>query len=142
MLNKREAYRLAYDGFDVEKIARFSSRKKEALLMNPGIIRNRLKIQSAIGNAQACLQIRELFGSFDAYIWQFVDGKPVQNAWLCTSDVPVSTCTSDGMSKDMKARGFNFVGSTICYAFMQATGLVNDHVVDCFQYEAIRAASE
>lgn len=134
VLKKRDNYRLAFDGFDPVKVARYSEEKIAELLANEGIIRNRLKVQAAVTNAQAFLKVRELFGSFDAYIWQFVGGSPIQNHWEKLSDVPASTAQSDAMSKDLKKRGFKFVGTTICYAFMQATGMVNDHIVDCKSY--------
>ncbi len=134
ILQKRENYRAAFDGFDPALIARYDSRKMNALLSNPGIIRNRLKIASAVKNAKAFLQVQKEFGSFDAYIWQFVEGKPVRNRWRSPKQVPARTAQSDAMSKDLKKRGFNFVGSTICYAFMQAMGLVNDHTTNCFRH--------
>jgi len=134
ILKKRENYRKLFDDFDVERIARYNKRKIEALLKNPGIIRNRLKVESTISNARAFIEIQHGFGSFNNYIWQFTDGKPVVNRWKSTRDVPASTEISDMMSKELKKRGFRFAGSTICYAFMQATGMVNDHTVDCFRY--------
>lgn len=134
ILRKRENYRAAFDGFDAEKIARYDGHKTQRLLRDEGIVRNRLKIASAIQNAQAFLAVQKEFGSFDGYIWQFVGGKPRVNAWHLGGKVPASTAESDAMSKDLKKRGFNFVGSTICYAFMQATGMVNDHAVECFRY--------
>ena len=137
ILRKRENYRLAFDNFDAEKIARYDEAKCAELLTNEGIIRNRLKIASAVRNAKSYLEIKEEFGSFDKYIWQFVNGKPIINAWENIKQVPVSTLISDAMSKDSKKRGFNFVGSTIMYAFMQATGMVNDHLVSCFRYKEI-----
>ena len=137
ILRKRENYRAAFDDFDFEKIALYDETKIAELLQNEGIIRNRLKIASAISNAKSFLKIREEFGSFDKYIWSFVDGKPVKNARKNLSEVPAKTEISDAMSKDLKKRGFNFVGSTIMYAFMQACGLVNDHTVDCFRYEDV-----
>ncbi len=135
VLRKREGYRLAYDNFNAEKIARYSDKKIEKLLSNTEIIRNRLKVNSAIKNAKAFLKIKKIESSFTDYIWQFVDGKPIQNYWESMGDVPSSTPISDLMSKDLKKRGFNFVGSTICYAFMQATGMVNDHLVSCPSYK-------
>ena len=138
VLEKREGYRRAFNQFNAEKIARYSDRKIEQLLTNPGIVRNRLKVQSTIRNAQAFLDIQQSHGSFDVYIWNFVDGETIQNAWSRSSDIPVKTAESDAMSKEMKRRGFNFVGSTICYAFMQAVGMVNDHLVDCYRYEAVK----
>lgn len=137
ILRKRENYRAAFDNFDAEKIARYDAKKVAELLQNEGIIRNRLKIASTIQNAQSYLKIKDEFGSFDAYIWQFVGGKPIVNAWKTMSEVPAKTAVSDAMSKDLKKRGFNFVGSTIMYAFMQACGLVNDHLVSCFRYEEV-----
>jgi DNA-3-methyladenine glycosylase I len=134
ILRKRENYRKAFDGFDPNKIARYAQRKTQQLLGNEGIIRNRLKIASAVRNAKAFLAVQKEFGSFDRYIWQFVGGKPRVNAWQSGKSLPASTPESDAMSKDLKKRGFNFVGSTICYAFMQATGMVNDHAVECFRY--------
>jgi DNA-3-methyladenine glycosylase I len=134
VLRKRENYRRALDGFDFEKIARYGDPDVERLLADPGIIRNRLKIASTIGNARAFIAVREEFGSFNAYIWPFVGGKPKLNAVKTLGDIPATTPESDAMSKDLKKRGFRFVGSTICYAFMQAAGLVNDHEVTCFRY--------
>ncbi len=134
ILGKRENYRAAFDGFDPEKIARYDRRKIQQLLRNEGIVRNRLKVASAIQNAKAYLAVQQEFGSFDRYIWQFVDGKPRVNSWKLGKLLPASTPESDAMSKDLKKRGFNFVGSTICYAFMQAMGMVNDHAVECFRY--------
>lgn len=132
ILKKRESYRLAFDGFDPEKIAEYDENKLSELLGNEGIVRNRLKIRAAVENAKAYLRVKEEFGSFDTYIWQFVGGQPRINDWKSLSEVPAQTPQSDAMSKDLKKRGFKFVGSTICYAFMQATGMVNDHVTDCF----------
>jgi DNA-3-methyladenine glycosylase I len=134
ILNKRENYRRAFDRFDPQRVARYDRRKVQQLMRDPGIVRNKLKIASAIGNAKSFLHVREEFGTFDRYIWQFVEGKPRVNAWKSLSQVPASTPQSDAMSKDLKRRGFNFVGSTICYAFMQAVGMVNDHLVSCFRY--------
>jgi DNA-3-methyladenine glycosylase I len=134
ILRKRENYRAAFDGFDAKKIARYDRRKTERLLRDEGIIRNRLKIASAKRNARAFLAVQEEFGSFNRYIWQFVGGKPLVNARRLGQKIPARTRESDAMSKDLKKRGFSFVGSTICYAFMQATGMVNDHVVECFRY--------
>ena len=131
ILRKRPAYRRAFDGFDPRKVARYDARKKRALLKDAGIVRNRLKIDSAVTNARAFLDIQQEFGSFDAYIWQFVGGRPIVKA--ARAPVPASTAESDAMSKDLKRRGFRFVGSTICYAFMQATGMVNDHAAACFR---------
>ena len=137
VLRKRENYRAAFDNFDAEKIARYDARKIESLLQNEGIIRNRLKIASTVSNANSYLKIQEEFGSFDAFIWRFARGKPIKNAWKSLSEVPVKTLVSDAMSKDLRKRGFNFVGSTIMYAFMQACGLVNDHLVSCFRYKEV-----
>ena len=137
ILKKRDNYREAFDGFDAERVARYTPKKVERLLANPGIVRNRLKIESAISNARAFLDVQKETGSFDAYIWGFVDGKPRVNAVRGMGDVPASTPQSDAMSKDLKKRGFRFVGTTICYAFMQATGMVNDHAVDCFRYREV-----
>ena len=137
ILRKRENYRAAFDDFDAEKIARYDAKKIESLLQNEGIIRNRLKIASAIQNANCYLKIKDECGSFDAYVWQFVDGKPIKNSWKTLREVPAKTPISDALSKDLKKRGFNFVGSTIMYAFMQATGMVNDHLVKCFRYKEV-----
>ena len=137
ILRKRENYREAFDGFDPERVARYTPKKVERLMTDPGIVRNRLKIESAVTNARAFLDVQAEVGSFDAYIWRFVDGQPRVNAVRTMKDVPVSTPQSDAMSKDLKKRGFRFVGTTICYAFMQATGMVNDHAMDCFRYRAV-----
>jgi DNA-3-methyladenine glycosylase I len=137
ILNKRANFRLAFAGFDAAKIAAYDANDVAALLANPGIVRNRLKIAAAISNAQAFLALQGEFGSFDAYIWQFVGGRPVRNAWQDLRDLPTHTPISDAMSKDLQRRGFKFVGSTICYAFMQATGMVNDHAVSCFRYDQV-----
>ena len=134
ILQKRKNYRSAFDGFEPACIARYDSRKVRALIRNPGIVRNRLKIGSAVQNAKAFLAVQDQFGSFDDYVWQFVNGKPRVNKWRSLKQVPASTPQSDAMSKDLRKRGFNFVGSTICYAFMQAVGMVNDHLVTCFRY--------
>ncbi|HLX82526.1 MAG TPA: DNA-3-methyladenine glycosylase I [Terriglobales bacterium] len=134
ILRKRENYRAAFDGFDPKKIAKYDRKKTQQLLKNEGIIRNRLKIASATKNAKAFLAVQKEFDTFDRYIWQFVGGKPRLNARRLGKPIPATTPESDAMSKDLKKRGFNFVGSTICYAFMQATGMVNDHVVECFRY--------
>ena len=134
ILRKREAYRKAFDNFDARKVSRYSEKTVVRLLANPDIIRNRLKINAAITNAGAFLQVQKEFGSFDRYIWQFVGGKPIRNSWKTMADIPASTPASVAMSKDLKKRGFKFVGPTICYAFMQAVGMVNDHVADCFRY--------
>lgn len=137
ILRKRENYRAAFDNFDAAKIARYSEAKLEKLMHNPGIVRNRLKIYGTVKNAKAFLAAQKEFGSFDKYIWQFVGGQPKLNAWRTLKEVPAKTPESDAMSKDLKKRGFTFVGSTICYAFMQATGMVNDHTVECFRYSAV-----
>jgi DNA-3-methyladenine glycosylase I len=135
ILQRRQNYRQAFEGFDAERIARYGSRQKKKLLTDPGIIRNRLKIEAFVGNAKAFLSIQKDYGSFDAYIWQFVDCKPVENRWRSLKEIPATTKESDTMSRDLKKRGFRFVGSTICYAFMQAVGMVNDHVVSCFRHQ-------
>ena len=140
ILRKRDNYRAAFDGFDPERVARYRESKLAKLLENAGIIRNRLKIASAVKNAKALLAVRKEFGSFDAYVWQFTGGQPRTNSWPSLKKVPASTPESDAMSKDLRKRGFNFVGSTICYAFMQAVGMVNDHVVGCFRYSQVRPA--
>ncbi len=137
ILKRRVNYRKAFAGFDVEKVARFGEKKIQELLTNPGIIRNRLKVRSAITNAQALIKIQEEFGSFDNYSWQFVGGKCKVNKWKAMKDLPANTKESDAFSKDLKKRGFKFVGSTIMYAHMQAVGMVNDHVVDCFRYKEV-----
>ncbi|MBZ5701161.1 MAG: DNA-3-methyladenine glycosylase I [Acidobacteriia bacterium] len=137
ILRKRERYREVFDGFDAEKVARYGERKVQALLKDAGIIRNRMKIAAAIGNARAFLQVQEEFGTFDAYIWRFVNGKPKRNAWKTLQEIPAKAAESDALSKDLKKRGFGFVGSTICYAHMQATGMVNDHLVSCFRYREV-----
>ena len=137
ILRKREAYRKAFDNFDARKVSRYSEKTVARLLANPEIIRNRLKINAAITNANAFLQVQKEFGSFDRYIWQFVSGKPIRNSWGTMADIPASTPVSVAMSKDLKKRGFTFVGPTICYAFMQAVGMVNDHVADCFRYREL-----
>ncbi|HWB12535.1 MAG TPA: DNA-3-methyladenine glycosylase I [Pirellulales bacterium] len=134
ILKKRENYRAAFDRFDPTVVAKYGKRKQASLLANEGIVRNRLKIASAIDNAKAFLAVQKEFGSFDEYIWAFVDGRPKQNAWSSLKSVPASTPESDRMSKDLKRRGFRFVGSTICYAFMQAVGMVNDHFVGCYRH--------
>jgi DNA-3-methyladenine glycosylase I len=138
ILNKRDNYRHAFDNFDARKIARYNDEKVAHLLTDAGIVRNRLKVASAVSNAQAFLDVQREFGSFDAYIWQFTGGRPIRNAWKSITDVPARTAESDAMSKDLLRRGFRFVGSTICYAFMQATGMVNDHLTTCFRYKQIR----
>ena len=134
ILNKRENYRLAFDDFDPATVAGYGDAKVQTLLADAGIVRNRLKIASAIGNAKAFLQVVEEAGSFDSYIWGFVGGSPINNNRKSMSEVPATTAESDAMSKDLKARGFKFIGSTICYAYMQATGMVNDHTVECFRH--------
>jgi len=134
ILRKRESYRSAFDNFEPSKVAGYGERKLAELLDNPGIIRNRLKIEAAVVNAKAFIEVQRHFGSFDTYIWQFVNHTPVQNSRRGMGDIPSSSKESDAMSKDLRKRGFKFVGTTICYAFMQATGMVNDHVVDCFRY--------
>ena len=137
ILRKRANYREAFDNFDAGKVAAYDTRKLAELLSDKGIVRNRLKIEAAIQNARAFLALQKEFGSFDAYIWQFVGGKPRKNAWKTTGEIPPKTAESDAMSKDLIKRGFKFVGSTICYAFMQAMGMVNDHIVDCFRYHEV-----
>ena len=139
VLRKRETYRAAFAGFDPRKIAAFDRRRVTALLRDPGIVRNRLKIESAVTNAQAFLATQREFGTFDRYIWQFVGGHPQSNRWRMQSEVPAATPESDAMSKALKQRGFRFVGSTICYAFMQATGMVDDHLRGCFRSSPARA---
>jgi len=138
VLKKRDGYRKAFADFDARKISQFTPDDVSRLLANPEIIRNRLKINAAIQNAIAFLQVQEQFGSFDHYIWQFVHGIPIRNSWEKMTDIPTSTPESEAMSKDLKKRGFKFVGTTICYAFMQAVGMVNDHVVSCFRYEELK----
>jgi DNA-3-methyladenine glycosylase I len=140
ILNKRENYRRAFDGFDAKRIAQYDQRKIDALLGDQGIVRNKLKIAAAIENAKAFLRVQEEFGSFDAYIWQFVGGRPKVNSPRTMKQVPARTPESDAMSRDLLRRGFKFVGSTICYAFMQAVGIVNDHCVDCFRYKQLKRA--
>lgn len=134
ILKKRENYRRALDGFDYRKIAKYGSKKVAELMANEGIVRNRLKIESTIDNAKAFLEVQKEFGSFDKYVWRFVGGKPILNQWDGLRRIPASTPESDALSKDLKKRGFRFVGTTICYAFMQATGLVNDHLTSCYRY--------
>ena len=138
VLRKRENYRKVFDNFDPKKVAQYDSKKFHQLLANEGIIRNKLKIRSAIQNGIAFLRVQKEFGSFDAYIWQFVGGEPIQNSWKSLSELPSRTPESEAMSKDLKKRGFNFVGPTICYAHMQATGMVNDHIVTCFRYKEVQ----
>jgi DNA-3-methyladenine glycosylase I len=137
VLKKRENYRKAFDNFDPRKVAQYDGKKIQELLANEGIIRNKLKIRSAIQNARAFLAVQREFGSFDAYIWQFVGGDPMQNSWKSLSELPAQTPESEAMSNDLKKRGFNFVGPTICYAYMQATGMVNDHIVTCFRHKEV-----
>ncbi|HWB98869.1 MAG TPA: DNA-3-methyladenine glycosylase I, partial [Bryobacteraceae bacterium] len=137
ILRKREQYRKVFDRFDPAAISRYTPAKVETLLADPGIVRNRLKIQATIRNAQATLEVQRQFGSLDAYIWQFTGGCVRRNKWRAMKEVPTSTPESDAMSKDLQRRGFRFVGTTICYAFMQATGMVNDHLVDCFRYRQV-----
>jgi DNA-3-methyladenine glycosylase I len=137
ILKKRDNYRRAFSNFEPEKVARFTPVKIERLLQNPGIIRNRLKLESAIKNARALLDVRQEYDSFSDFIWQFVDGSPIQNHWRNDRNVPASTRQSEAMSRELKKRGFNFVGPTICYAFMQAVGMVNDHVTGCFRHQQI-----
>ena len=141
VLRKRQAYREAFDNFDFNKVAKYKEAKIQKLLQNSGIIRNQLKIRSAVKNAQAFLEIRKEFGTFDKYIWGFVNNKPVQNKFKSMKEVPATSSISDQLSKDLKKRGFSFVGSTIMYAHMQATGMVNDHTVDCFRYKEVKALS-
>jgi DNA-3-methyladenine glycosylase I len=137
ILRKRGRYREVLDGFDAARVARYGDRKVAQLLADPGIVRNRLKIASTIQNAKSFLAVQKESGSFDAYIWQFTGGKPIANKWRSMKDVPARTAESDALSKDLLRRGFTFVGSTICYAMMQATGMVNDHLVDCFRYKKV-----
>lgn len=137
ILNKRENFRAAFHRFDVARVARYTQRDVERLLKNAGIIRNRLKIEAAINNAKCFIEVQNEFGSFDAYIWRFVDGQPIKNAWRTMKEIPAKTLLSDAVSKDLLKRGFKFVGSTIVYAHMQATGMVNDHTVDCFRYKEV-----
>ena len=139
ILRKRENYRKAFDDFDVERIAGYGQPEVDRLLADAGVVRNRLKIASAITNARAYLEVQSAFGSFDAYLWGFVDGRPVQNSFTDESQIPANTPLSDALSKDLKSRGFKFVGTTICYAHMQAVGMVNDHLVGCFRHQACRA---
>jgi DNA-3-methyladenine glycosylase I len=141
ILKKRENYRAAFDGFDAGKVARYNARKIAALLADPGIVRNRLKVEAAVANARAFLKVQEEFGSFDTYIWRFVNGRPRQNRWRSMKEVPARTAESDAMSKDLRQRGFKFVGSTICYAHMQATGMVNDHLVTCTRHAELGGGS-
>lgn len=138
ILRKREGYRLAFDNFEAEKIARYDEAKRQELMLNPGIVRNRAKIAAAIKNAQAFLAVQERAGSFDTFLWSFVDGQPKQNSWKGKGDIPVSTPESDKMSKELKRLGFSFVGTTICYSLMQAMGLVNDHTTECFRWHEVQ----
>ena len=138
ILKKRENYRKAFDRFDPQKVARYNEKKVAALLADPGIVRNRLKVASAVKNAKAFLAVQEEFGSFDKYIWRFVEGRPLINHFRSAKEVPASTRESDAMSRDLKQRGFNFVGTTICYAHMQATGMVNDHLATCFRHRQLK----
>ncbi|MCC6697424.1 MAG: DNA-3-methyladenine glycosylase I [Candidatus Hydrogenedentes bacterium] len=140
ILKKREGYRALFDNFDAKKVARYDARKIEKLLQDARIIRNRLKVESAVKNAKAFLAVQAEFGTFDAYIWQFVGGKPIVNQWKTLREIPARSPESDTMSKDLKKRGFTFVGSTICYAFMQAAGMVNDHTVDCSRHAQVQRA--
>lgn len=140
ILAKRDAYRAAFAGFDPAAVARFNARDIARLLKNDGIVRNRLKIQSAVANARAFLAVQKEFDTFDHYVWQFVGGRPKLNAWRRSKSVPAETTESQAMSKDLKKRGFNFVGSTICYAFMQAVGMVNDHLTECFRYKELNSS--
>lgn len=142
VLKKRENYRKAFENFEIARVARYGHQDIDRLLLDPGIIRNRLKIASAIQNAQGVLAIQEEYGTFDAYLWGYVNGSPIQNSWTSMADLPSKSAESDQMSKDLKKRGFNFVGSTICYSLMQAVGMVNDHLVDCFRYHAIRKSAK
>ncbi len=137
ILKKRDNYREAYDNFNPEIVAKYGKRKQNQLLKNEGIVRNRLKVESSVRNAQAFLRVQDEFGNFDTYIWGFIGGKPKKNKWKTLKEIPAKTAESDAMSKDLKKRGFNFVGSTISYAFMQATGMVNDHVTSCFRYKQV-----
>lgn len=137
ILRKRQRYREVFDGFDPRKVARYGERKVAALLADAGIVRNRLKVDSAIGNANAFLAVQREFGSFDAYLWTFVGGRPLVNTWKTMKEVPARTAESDALSKDLQKRGFRFVGSTICYAYMQAVGMVNDHLIDCARYREV-----
>jgi DNA-3-methyladenine glycosylase I len=141
ILRKRGNYRKAFDNFDAVKIARYSEARQAKLLADPGIVRNRLKIQSAVQNAKCFLTVQKEFGSFDRYIWSFTGGRPKRNAWTSLKEVPARTAESDAMSKDLAKRGFKFVGSTICYAFMQATGMVNDHLIDCPRWKPLDEAA-
>ena len=134
ILRKRDGYRAAFEGFDIERVARYDDAKIAALVQDAGIVRNRAKIAATVTNARAALAVRAAFGSLDAYLWRFVDGQPIRNAWRALAEVPAETAESRAMSRDLRARGFTFVGATICYAFMQACGMVHDHTTDCFRY--------
>ncbi len=134
ILKKRDAYREAFDHFDAERVARYGAKRVDSLLANPGIVRNRRKIEAAVQNAQAFLKVRKEFGSFDRYVWPLIGDKPLQNSWKSRTEVPAQTAQSEALSRDLRARGFTFVGPTICYAFMQAVGMVNDHLVGCFRH--------
>ena len=142
ILRKRDGYRRAFDNFDARKISKYSKADVSRLLANPEIIRNRLKINATVTNARSFLQVQKEFGSFDRYIWQFVHGKPIQNSWRKMTDIPSTSPESEAMSKDLQKRGFKFIGTTICYAFMQAVGMVNDHVVNCFRYKELKKKKE
>ena len=142
ILNKREGYRKNFADFEVDKVARFPRRRIDKILQDPGIVRNRQKVNAAVTNAKAFIEVQDEFGSFSDYIWEFVGGKPIQNKWRRDSEVPATSAESDALSKDLKKRGFKFVGSTIMYAHMQATGLVNDHLVSCFRYQECRAPAK
>ena len=142
ILKKRDGYRCAFNDFDPDKVARFSDRKIAELLQNPGIVRNRLKVASAVSNARAFLEIQRKYGSFSGYIWSFVDGEPIQNEWRSLSEVPATSPLAEALSKDLKKRGFRFVGPTIVYAHMQATGMVNDHIVSCFRHKEVAALAK
>jgi DNA-3-methyladenine glycosylase I len=142
ILNKRENYRSAFDGFEIARVAAYGEAEVQRLLADPGIVRNRLKIHSAIRNARAVLEIQQEFGSLDAFLWQFVDGEPIQNAWKELRELPAQTPLAETMSKELKRCGLNFIGPTICYALMQSIGMVNDHVVDCFRYEEVKALGQ
>jgi DNA-3-methyladenine glycosylase I len=137
ILKKRDNYRKAFDNFEIERVAQYGQPDIDRLLLDPGIVRNRLKIASAIQNARGVLAIQAEYGSFDAYLWRYVNGRPIQNRWTCMAELPATSAASDQMSKDLKKRGFNFVGSTICYSLMQAVGMVNDHFVNCYRYTEI-----
>ncbi|MEI6647919.1 MAG: DNA-3-methyladenine glycosylase I [bacterium] len=138
ILKKRENYRKAFENFEIARVARYGQPDIDRLLLDPGIVRNRLKIESAIKNARGVLAIQKEYETFDAFLWRYVNGKPLQNSWRSVADLPATSTASDQLSKDLKKRGFNFVGSTICYSLMQAVGMVNDHFVDCFRYKEIR----